>query len=385
MNVKEFFLNNDKCCGCMACTSVCPKNALTVKESKDGFLYPALNTDLCISCGKCVNICPVEKNEELKQNVLDVYGAKAKDTEILKNSQSGGIGFLLGKSIIEQGGTVYGAVLCEDLVTRHKRCETIEELHKTQGSKYVQSYIDKELYRQIEADLKSDKKVLFTGTPCQCAGVKSLLGKYENLYMADLICHGIMSPGFVKSYIKAKEKSKKKKIVHIDYRTNKNVTWGSGSVFVVVYKDNTEECFKDYSTVFLKNLLLRKSCYECRFANINRNSDITIGDFWGVKKLIPDFYNEKGVSVIIVNSDKGLLLFDRINSETETVITDIASVSKFNSRLIKPMGKIKNRNLYSFIFDKFGFSGVYFYYRLSVKTNQKINNFKAKIKRIINR
>lgn len=166
---------DNNCTGCMACVSVCPKNALSISENREGFLYPKLNNSLCVNCGKCVNICSALEIEKVQNVNIITYGAHVKDKKILDRSQSGGMGWTIGKYFIENIGIVYGAVIDENLLVKHIRCETIEDLKKTQGSKYVQSYISKEVYNNILKDIKEDKKVLFTGTPCQCASVKKIM------------------------------------------------------------------------------------------------------------------------------------------------------------------------------------------------------------------
>lgn len=364
MNIKEFFTNNDNCTGCMACVSVCPKNALTIKEKKDGFLYPKINVSICIKCEKCISVCPNNKIESLKNKNYEIYAAYAKDRDISKKSRSGGLSFLLGKKFIEEGNIFYGVIIDENFLTKHIRCSNMEELSKTQGSKYVQSYISKDIYKQIENDLNNNKKVLFTGTPCQCAGICSYFNN-ENLYIIEIICHGVMSPKYVREYIKDKEKSHGP-LKEIDFREKKKHFWKNHYVGLTFENDKFIS-LRDYVKIFYYHVLLRKSCYLCPYTTPNRVSDITLGDYWGVEEEEPEMFDKWGVSIVFLNSQKGISLFNEIKEFVKFVPTEFEKVAKKNKRLISFMGPNNKREFYVNILNIFGAKWVYLFYRLEKK------------------
>lgn len=364
MNIKE--LNNDNCTGCMACVSVCPKNALSVCENKEGFLFPKLNKSLCVNCGKCVNICSSIDKEKIHNENIVVYGAHVKDKKILDRSQSGGMGWTIGKYFTENKGLVYGAVIDKNFLVKHIRCETTEDLKKTQGSKYVQSYISKEVYNNILKDINEGKKVLFTGTPCQCASVKKLCKNSDNLYLIDLICHGVQSPKYYLDYLNSKKK-KLGEIREFRFRDHKFTKWGGMRTYI---KTHTKENFyADYQHLNLGDTLFRFSCYTCPYANRNRVGDFTIGDYWGVKREEPEIFHEKGVSALLINTEKGINIFNEIKDNLFYKETTVDKIIKGgNDKLDHHRGInckiISKRNTECIVFNLFGFNGLYVLYKI---------------------
>lgn len=299
------------CCGCTACMHICPVKCIEMREDEEGFLYPLVDKRKCISCHKCENVCPVEnlRNDNIDTKTFVGYN---KNEEIRSKSSSGGIFSLLAEWILSQDGVIFGAAFDENFEVCHVAAENEEELSKLRGSKYVQSRLD-DTYPLVKQYLEGNRKVLFTGTACQIAGLKKFLNKdYENLYTADVLCHGVPSPKIWKMYIENKKKEYNASIEKIDFRSKKS-GWKNYS-FDMEFSDNqryTVQFGKDkYMQMFLGNIDLRPSCHDCRFKGIPRMTDITIGDSWGVENYMPDMDDDRGTSIILVHSPKGIKMLD---------------------------------------------------------------------------
>lgn len=339
-------MKKSECCGCHACYSACPKNAIEMIEDEKGFKIPNVNKKLCINCGKCEKVCPIKNNVNVKNKPI-VYAAYNKDVNTMLNSSSGGIFPLLAEYILNLGGVVFGARFNEKFEVVHDYITKKDDISKFQGSKYVQSIIGNS-YRDVKKFLEEGKYVLFTGTPCQIEGLLKYLNKnYDRLYTQDFICHGCPSPKVWNKYLRYQCNLKKDNIKHINFRNKKN-GWISFSM-QIDYTDskyNVVHVDDIYMKAFLKNLSLRDSCYECKFKGIHRKSDITLADFWGIKKIIPDMYNELGTSLVILNSDKGIQLFEKINKNLIYKKSELNEAIKNNVSAIK--SSCKTRNVQSF-------------------------------------
>lgn len=301
------------CCGCTACMHICPVKCIEMREDEEGFLYPLVDKRKCISCHKCENVCPVEnlRNDNTDTKTFVGYN---KNEEIRSKSSSGGIFSLLAEWILSQDGVIFGAAFDENFEVCHVAAENEEGLSKLRGSKYVQSRLD-DTYPLVKQYLEGNRKVLFTGTACQIAGLKKFLNKdYENLYTADVLCHGVPSPKIWKMYIENKKKEYNASIEKIDFRSKKS-GWKNYS-FDMEFSDNqryTVQFGKDkYMQMFLGNIDLRPSCHDCRFKGIPRMSDMTVGDSWGVENYMPDMDDDRGTSIILVHSPKGIKMLDRV-------------------------------------------------------------------------
>lgn len=304
--------DKSECCGCTACKHICPTNAITMLEDDEGFYYPKVNIANCINCSLCEQVCPIIKGE--KRDVhkpLSVYALKNKDIEARRTSQSGGAFVALADSILKRNGLVYGAGFDKDLLVHHKRIVTKDDYKDVKGSKYVQSDIDK-IYDEIEIDLKNGRLVLFSGTPCQVYGIKKYFshkGLGSNLYLCDLVCHGVPSPALYKDYLKYISRIYKKKIVSFHFRDT-SLKWGEQGEKITF---NDKSVIRNtYSTLYYQNIMLRPVCGHCPFAQMNRYSDITIGDYWGIENSHKDFKDDNGISLVIVNSKKGDMLYNSI-------------------------------------------------------------------------
>ena len=330
--------NRNKCNGCTACKIGCPTNCISMKEDNLGFLYPHVDENKCIDCSFCERVCP-ELNQ--KSNIIsfqkEVYAAFSKNDSLRKNSSSGGIFSLIATSVIMDKGIVFGAAFEEDFHSvKHILIYSIEDLHKIRGSKYAQSNLNN-TFVEVKKNLDEGKKVLFSGTPCQIAGLNSFLQKrYDNLYLIDFVCHGVPAPSVWKEYIKYLEKKAKGKACYVTFRDKRN-GWANYSLKVIF--NNKKSYIKEYSDDmymrgFLHDYYLRPSCYDCAHKGIDRISDITLGDLWGADKIIPEHNDDKGISLVIVSSSKGSDLLKGIKNNVCSVPIDISDVLLANSALI---------------------------------------------------
>ncbi len=312
------------CTGCSACANVCPVNAISMKENKDGFIMPSIDKSICIKCKKCANTCPAVHTILNNSTTPEIYAAMA-DDETRMSSSSGGIFTVAANKILELGGYVCGAAFDSDnLEIVHKTVDNAKDVKALKGSKYVQSNINL-LYRDIKSLLDKNKIVLFTGTPCQVAGLKAYLKKdYENLYLADILCHGVPSQKLLREYIDEISRLPEvctddtpPKATKIYFRDKERHGWRS-STFIRVEFDNGqvyESSLKEndiFEKVFHEKLALRKSCSDCLFCAFPRQGDISMGDFWGISQFERNFDDKKGTSMIFINNGHGKQLFDSL-------------------------------------------------------------------------
>ena len=308
--------NPANCCGCTACESICPHNAIQMEADGLGFLYPKINNDLCVDCGLCQKVCkfqgiyiPADSFEQ-----PEVYGVRHTNEAELARSQSGAAFWAFAEYLLKVGYVVYGVGYGEDFHVMHKRVETIEKCQELRGSKYAQSDL-RGIFKEIKQNLTNGEKILFTGTPCQVAGLKSYLPKrlQTNLLTIDLVCHAVPSPKIWEEYVKWIEKKYRNKVVTTDFR-NKRFGWHSHFETFQLEGFTNEIVRSTYRSFFYGHLSVRKSCANCKFTNLRRPGDLTIGDYWGWEKHFSDWNDNKGVSLLLVNTEKGKLLFDEVNS-----------------------------------------------------------------------
>lgn len=342
-------LVNEKalCCGCSACYDICPKSAISMVEDNEGFLYPIINEEKCINCGVCEKVCPT-KNKQNNKSLLEAFAAYNTDEDIRLQSSSGGIFTLLAESVLKNNGVVYGAAFDKNFEVEHVRITDSENLNPLRGSKYVQSKLDG-TFKLCKNDLERNKQVLFTGTPCQVAGLKAFLKKdYDNLFCMDIICHGVPSRMVWRKYLEYRVNFAKSKIAQIAFRL-KNEGWKQYAV-KFTFANSTAYCqkFQDdiFMNGFLKDLYLRPSCYNCQFKTKERASDITVADFWGIDKLYPEWDDDKGMSLIIVHSENGKVALNKIASKLFFKSVDFEKAISHNSAMLKSVGINKNRSLF---------------------------------------
>lgn len=325
-----FLSDKSKCCGCEACVEKCPKKCIDLFGDKEGFLYPKINGSLCIDCGICEKICP-GINQCVERIPLKVYAAKNKNEEIRRQSSSGGFFSILGEDVIDNGGVVFGAKYNNSWEVVHDYTENKEGLICFRGSKYVQSKINGS-FAHAERFLKEGRPVLFSGTPCQIAGLKLFLKKdYDNLIAVDFVCHGVPSPKVFKLYINELKMLVDGKITEINMR-DKVTGWKEYSFSVisslnqVIVKKSEVLNNNVYRKGFLFDIYLRPSCHDCPAKNFKSGSHITIGDYWGIETIHPDFYDEGGVSLVCIHDEKVVLSLNKC----EFIESDIMDAKKYN-------------------------------------------------------
>lgn len=328
----DFIKRKEKCCGCHACYNICPVQAIEMQADEEGFLYPILIADKCIQCNQCELVCPIiHKPEKLPLQL--VYGCYANRIEEQRSSSSGGVFSVLARAVLSVNGIVCGAAFDEEQAVYHLIVNSEDTLYRLKETKYVQSKLGN-IFKDIRKALSLNRIVLFSGTPCQVAGLKGYLGKeYDNLLCIDLICHGVPSPEVWEKYVR--EISKGKKVKRVMFR-NKNK--GISNVTLDYYlQDGTiiREKYSEslYIKGFMQNLFIRPSCFECQFKGVKRCSDLTIGDFWAAKEYHPNFYNDNGVSAVIIHSKKGKLWFEKVNKNLKIIESTPKEVVCWNEHL----------------------------------------------------
>ena len=337
---------NLKCSGCTACFAICPKDAITMQSDLEGFKYPVVEKNKCIDCGVCSKVCPLDNAQSNFEEDKTSFACSAKDKNFARQSSSGGVFAILANMYVKEQAVIYGAAFDDNLNVCHIRADKKDELKSLYTSKYVQSDMGN-AFRQVKGDLDNGKKVLFAGTPCQVAGLKSYLQKdYLNLLSVDFICHGVPSPLVWQRYIIAMEKKLNNKITEISFRDKKDgwknyyfkLSTANGDVFYEKHGENI------YMKGFLKDLYLRPSCYDCKFKTLHRASDITLADFWGIEKIIPEINVEKGVSLCWASSEKGKQVLADVLKRTDYYEVKLREAIKHNSSAIKSVEMHKNRD-----------------------------------------
>ena len=319
----------EKCCGCEACVQRCPRLCISMRETSEGFLLPIVDPTNCINCRLCELVCPfIGSGDNVKEPIA--YAGINKDDHIRANSSSGGAFYLICQEIIAQKGIIYGAKFDTNWSVIHASTESLEGVREFMGSKYVQSRIGN-IFKNIEFSLKAGRQVLFSGTPCQVLALKKFLIKdYPNLLTVDIVCHGVPSPGVWQHYLNSiKAELKRNTISAIKFRSKK-YGWHNYGFLAEFYDQSTSSknsCYEYYQAGeknpflrgFLADLYLRPSCYFCQVKDHRSGSDITLGDFWGIEQLHPEVDDNKGVSLILINSEKGERIIDKIPIEKKRV------------------------------------------------------------------
>lgn len=350
--IEQVYINKGMCSGCSACKEICPVSAIVMTEDEEGFLYPKIIQEKCIDCGKCQRLCAFNRqNIEKVKLPRAIMGVKIKDENERKTSRSGGMFIAMANYIIKNSGVVYGCKLGKDLEVYHSRAITKEEIDQFKGSKYVKSNL-KNIYNEVKEDLIQGNKVLFSGTACEIAGLNTTIKGIDttNLYTCDIICHGVPSPLIYKEFINFMEETEGQKIINIDFR-DKSLGW---YVHKETIKFQNKKLTSDYySRLFSSDYALRPSCYNCQFSNMNRVSDITIGDFWGVEKENEKFYDNNGISLVLVNTLKGQKMIENIIEKLHYI--PVYSQHYMQHHLQYPTAEPENRNVFWQDFKENGF------------------------------
>lgn len=354
------FFDKDKCCGCGACMNACPKQAISMQEDLYGFIYPHINNDMCVKCGICQRVCNFQNKKETHIPEC-TYAMCAKSERMLKRSASGGAFAVLARKTILDGGIVFGAAFDKEWNVCHIGVENNKDLYKLQGSKYVQSNTDT-TYQQVKYYLKKGRKVLYSGTPCQIAGLYGFLGKDdENLLTIDLICHGVPNQRIFKDYLRSLGK-----VECFTFR-DKSLGWGINGLAILKGKSKKVKIWQSaspYLYYFSQGMIYRDSCYQCKYACKHRPADLTLGDYWGIEKQHPDylrkdgFSTEKGISVVIANTVKGVTALQQCCEAAVMKNSTFEKAAAGNVQLVKPVCKNPKRQEILDLYEQQGWDAV---------------------------
>ncbi|EGT4138176.1 Coenzyme F420 hydrogenase/dehydrogenase, beta subunit C-terminal domain [Clostridium perfringens] len=398
------FSSKNECCGCGACMNICPKAAITMKDDEYGFVYPEINNDICIQCELCKKVCAFQ-NVNQSNCVLKSYASAAVDKNIVLTSSSGGVFTSISEEFIKAGGIVYGCSMentDNGLFPKHIRVSNINELKKLQGSKYVQSDLGN-CFIELKNDLLLGVKVMFSGTPCQVAALYSFLGnnKTDLLYTVDIVCHGVPSINFFRDYISNLNKKVKGQIINFRFRDKSNGWRLQGAID---YIDNNGKKktklinseVSSYFKLFLESSTYRDSCYNCKYTNKHRPGDITLGDYWGIENVHPEYLTrnlgtleqKNGISCVLVNTLKGSELLNNFGVKLILKESSFSNVSAGNDQLNYPSEVNINRNKVLSIYRDGKYDAVekWFNKRLGIKKYKIliIDFIKSNIKKLIN-
>lgn len=383
---------SDNCIGCSACIHTCAHGAIYIKMNEEGFYVTEIDVSKCVNCGLCKSVCPMLNNEIYdKSEFIDAYAAYSKSNDLRMNSTSGGIFTSVAEGFINKcEGVVFGVWLNQKKEAVHIRVENCEELHKLRGSKYIQSKVGN-TFIEVKDLLTEGRYVLFSGTPCQIEGLRRFLRKdYEKLFTIDLICHGVPSPGMFKDYIAFLEKRYNNILEYKFRQKNVNKTGQSYDTRIVYNKNNKHRikmlCGDDdiYTINFLGNALQNRSCFECKFASLKRCSDLTLGDYWGVEEGHEELSDINGVSLVLVNTQKGEFLLDIAKDLMYLTKTTKEKILKKNLQLKNPPQMSPRRSLIykNYKTNKFGYK---FYYRYFMGRKMLVYLLKRKVRKVISK
>lgn len=337
--------NKKECTGCGVCYNVCPKKCIEMLSDDEGFKYPKVDIDRCINCGICESRCPILNNKP-SNRIVKAFAAKSKFKDIQLNSSSGGIFYHIASAYLKNNCKVFAAAFNEDFVLQHSEIESEKYLFRYMGSKYIQSDIN-DCYFLIKSYLDKGEKVAFIGTPCQVAALKNYLEKdYSSLLTIDFICHGVPSPLCFELYYKSINKYSK--LRDVEFR-NKAYGWNNFSM-VFSYEDGTVYKNDKNHDLFLKcffdNVFLRPSCYACKYKALEKHSDVTLADFWGINRIDSSKFDNDGVSAILINSQKGAETISSLSNEL--ILSDVAvqDIIDSNSALVRSAINNRMRNVF---------------------------------------
>lgn len=340
-NVKHIAITRKElCCGCSACANACPKKCIDMQFDDEGFLYPVVDSTKCIECGLCTKVCPVHNSSHLNDKIPLSYVVQNKNSLVRKESSSGGMFSVLAEYVLAKQGIVFGAAYDDNFVVKHIGIESVSDLYKLRGSKYVQSEVGV-TFRKAKECLENGRWVCYSGTPCQIAGLKNFLKKnYEKLLLVDIVCHGTPSPILFKKYVEYHTRTDGS-LKNIYFR-NKEFGY-AGSTMALEFKSGkkrfTGQDVHFFKESFFRDLSTRPSCYQCRFKTINRVSDFTLFDCWCVNTFKKEMDDDKGTTSVLIHSQKGLKIFDELSDKIEGAQVDFDLLKKDSGSMIE--GRIK--------------------------------------------
>ena len=389
--------NKEKCCGCSACTQICPSGAIVMYKDELGFLYPEINGLLCVHCDLCSRVCPFQSSPVFISR-KETWAAYATDID-RKESSSGGIFASIAQAFIADGGAVCGSSMYLDdgkLHIMHKIIYDQKDLPTLKGSKYVQSTIGN-TYKEVRDTLHNGTKVLFSGTPCQVAGLKGFLGKeYSGLFCIDIVCHGVPSEQLFQDYISHYEKNQRFHINRFIFR-DKTEGWKlHGRIEGINHKGEKEIRFiepeqSSYYQMFLNGYLYRENCYVCPFASDTRSGDVTLGDYWCIDLVHPEYMvyaggtidDREGVSSLIINNEKGEQLLNQYGGGISRWKSSYDKASKYNAQLRVPSRKKKERAIVVALYQTGDYGKVESWYQRRLRMHRLKRKMKAMVPRIV--
>lgn len=347
----------ENCSGCGVCSALCPAHAITMQPDEEGFLTPSINESLCTCCNICRAVCPMTKSgHEKGLSEPDFFVATHSSSEVLSHSTSGGAFTALSDAVLSRDGVIYGADFDESLTVCHKRAETAEQRDRMRFSKYVQSQIH-DVFPSIKKDLDDGRLVLFTGTPCQTAAIRTLFGYPDNLILCDLVCHGVPSPLLWKKYLEALAQEQGRSVTWASFRTKVN-GWFRGQYQIYYHVAGKDELFEDtrFFELYLRGrYLLRPSCHACPYADTHRAADLTIADYWGIEKYSKEWCDRRGVSLILVHTQKGARLLESCTDLPHERRSPSEALNE-QKRLSGPVSAPDDRELFWSVFRERGFA-----------------------------
>lgn len=379
------YSNKRKCCGCGLCSAICPMNAITMEKDEEGFDYPTIDTTRCTSCNRCTNICSFKADQNVRWSIdlykknIKVCAAKIRNKSKLRDSSSGGMFSAISDYILKNGGAIACSVYSYE-TNRLKFCLVQDFLmrDKARGSKYTQSDLEDIFQRSEEwMELNPDKKLLFVGTGCQAAAFKRFLQvkkREQQAYIIDLICQGVISPKLWNDYIDMQERKYQGKVEYLTFK-DKSFDWKSPIAYIKIR--NKKIMISDIVQIMNSKVAFRPSCYNCPYTTVRRDTDITIGDYWGIDKEIPDFYDPHGNSLVLIHSEAGQKLFSDIKNSVEYVESSVEKC--LQPCLIKPVIEPAKRDAFWGDYASGGIENVLKKYG----TINLMDNLKLNVKRMI--
>lgn len=332
------------CCGCQACQDICPKQAIHMDMDSEGFWYPVKEEKKCVGCGACERVCPIRSRDKGKKH-RSYIGVQAKNDEVRFSSSSGGIFFLLADYVLNLHGVVFGAGFDEKMVLIHRSVWDADGLRSIQKTKYIQSDMEG-IYREVTEYLRQGKWVLFCGTPCQAEAMRLFIqGNSSRLILVDLICYGVASPNFWKDYVNYLEHRNRGRLVSFSFRDKRNRDSGRCRSYVIGGKETAEALEEDpYCRLYFRNYLIRPSCYVCRFCTVERNSDFTIGDFWGIERVRQEWDDGMGTSLVMIHTRKAEEVWSAVRGYARWFSCEEKDI--LQPRLFEPTRPAKYRGLF---------------------------------------
>ncbi len=340
------------CTGCRACEQICPRHCISMEPDSEGFLYPHIDTAACMKCGLCVKYCPIHHSVEKGTEKPAVYAVWLKDRDMRLQSSSGGAFSAIAAPVLEAGGAVFGCAFDENLVPKQIVVRKTGDLPRLMGSKYVQSDTG-HTFSQVKQLLDDNVTVMYSGTPCQIAGLKSFLKKdYSNLLMVDLVCHGVPGPALFQEYLGWLGRKHRKKVTALSFRDKSKKGWGEfGKVdFQAEDRVNSKPIIPEldpYFSLFLHGETSRTCCYGCSYASPEREGDFTIGDFWGIQRFYPEIPAHDGVSLLMVNSEKAVSALPGLSQSLFMQKATFEEAAAENGQLLHPTAESKNRSAFA--------------------------------------